>query len=276
MQTLDGRPVLTYWEGTGTGGHGTGIRTIKDTSYRTIAQVNMGNGLKADLHEFALTAAGTALMIAYPTIRRDLSSVGGPADGFMFDCHVQEVSVASGAVLLDWSAADHIGLDESIVRPGDSAKADGSAEKSFDPFHLNSADESGDSLLVSARHTHAQHDARRRSRTLISVFDNHYSQGTTGRSRGLFLAVDEKARTVALLREFVNAGHRGNAEGNLQVLANGHVLVGWATRPTGPTDSAGADIRTRCRASPSCRATAPACRSSSAGTEPPRWPPGGC
>jgi hypothetical protein len=105
VQSFEGQQVLTYWEGVGTGGHGSGMGTIKDTSYRTIANVNTGNGLKADLHEFRLTAAGTALMIAYPTVRRDLAPVGGPADGYIFDCHVQEIEVRSGAVLLDWSAA---------------------------------------------------------------------------------------------------------------------------------------------------------------------------
>jgi hypothetical protein len=264
VQSFEGQQVLTYWEGVGTGGHGSGMGTIKDTSYRTIANVNTGNGLKADLHEFRLTAAGTALMIAYPTVRRDLAPVGGPADGYIFDCHVQEIEVRSGAVLLDWSAVEHIGLDESFLKPSDSDKADGSSpEKAFDPFHLNSVDESDDALLVSARHTHAlylidrrtgavrwrmggrrsdftvgpdavfawQHDARRRSATLISMFDNHYSEGTKGHSRGLFLTVDEQSRSVTLKQEFTNAGHRGNAEGNVQILENGHVLVGWGADP---------------------------------------------
>lgn len=170
----------------------------------------------------------------------------------------------SGAVLLDWSAVEHIGLDESFLKPSDSDKADGSSpEKAFDPFHLNSVDESDDALLVSARHTHAlylidrrtgavrwrmggrrsdftvgpdavfawQHDARRRSATLISMFDNHYSEGTKGHSRGLFLTVDEQSRSVTLKQEFTNAGHRGNAEGNVQILENGHVLVGWGADP---------------------------------------------
>ena len=264
VQSFEGQPVLTYWEGVGTGGHGSGMGTIKDAAYRTIAKVNTGNALEADLHEFLLTAAGTALMIAYPTVRRDLSAVGGPADGYMFDCRVQEIAVRSSEVLLDWSAAEYIGLDESFLQPSDSQKADGSsAEKAFDPFHVNSVDESRDALLVSARHTHAlylvdrrtgalrwrmggrrsdfqvgqdavfawQHDARRRSASLISMFDNHFSEGTTGHSRGLLLAVDERTRRVSLQQEFTNAGHRGNAEGNLQVLDNGHVLVGWGADP---------------------------------------------
>lgn len=264
VQDFEGKPVLTYWTGTGIGGHGEGHGVIMDTSYRTVAQVSTGNGLKADLHEFHLTSAGTALMTSYPTIVRDLSSVGGPVNGFMFDCHVQEVEVRSGKVLLDWSAVDVIGLDESFFKPADNTTADGSsAEKAFDPYHVNSVDDYGSTLLVSARHTHTlylldrttgklvwrlggkrsdfavadnaafawQHDARRRSATEISVFDNHYAQGATGTSRGLFLTINETARTAVLKAEYVNAGHRGNAEGNVQVLANGNVLVGWGADP---------------------------------------------
>ncbi|MCY0904686.1 arylsulfotransferase family protein [Arthrobacter sp. H14-L1] len=265
VQTFEGKPVLTYWTGTGTGGHGMGSGSILDTGYQPVAQVNAGNGLKADLHEFTLTEAGTALLIAYPTVPYDLRPVGGPANGFIYDCHVQEVDVRSGAVLLDWSAVAHIDITETYVQPGDNnASADGTSEaKAFDPFHLNSVDESGDALLVSSRHMHAlylvdrtagtlrwrlggkrsdfkvadnaafawQHDARRRSATSLTVFDNHYSSGSTGISRGLLLNVDESARTVTLQQEFSHAGHRGNAEGNVQLLGNGHYLVGWGADP---------------------------------------------
>ncbi|MEW1821109.1 arylsulfotransferase family protein [Arthrobacter sp. NPDC080031] len=264
VQAFEGQTVLTYWTGIGTGGHGAGKGVVKDVHYRTVAEVNTGNGLQADLHEFTITPAGTALMISYPTIRHDLTSVGGPAQGYMFDCHVQEIGIRSGKVLFDWTASDHIDVTESYVRPSDNPKADGSdATKAFDPFHLNSVDESGDALLVSSRHTHTayligrsdgkirwrlggkrsdfsmtpesvfawQHDVRRRPNGIISMFDNHYNQGTTGTSRGLLLAVDEKARTAVVKQEFSRGGHRGDAEGNVQFLDNGHVLVGWGADP---------------------------------------------
>lgn len=264
VQEFEGKPVLTYWSGTGTGGHGQGSGIILDSSYKSVATVNTGNSMAADLHEFRLTDAGTALMISYPTIKRDLSPVGGPVDGYMYDCHVQEIVVRTGVVLLDWSAVEVIGLDESFLKPATSPTADGStAEKAFDPYHVNSVDEDGSNLLVSARHTHAlylleratgnlvwrlggkrsdfavaddaafawQHDGRRRSATEISVFDNHYDEGSSGTSRGLFLTIDETARTAVLRAEYANAGHRGNAEGNVQVLPNGNILVGWGADP---------------------------------------------
>ncbi|MDQ4501054.1 arylsulfotransferase family protein [Sinomonas sp. ASV322] len=264
VQTYHGESVLTYWSGKGTGGHGEGVGVIKDSSYRTIAQVSAGDGVKADLHEFTLTQRGTALLTAYPTVRRDLSALGGRTDGYMYDCHVQEVDVATGTVLFAWKASDHIPLDESYVRPSDDSSADGStAQKAFDPYHVNAVDPRQDGYLVSFRHTHTiylidktgavvwrlggkrsdfaigdgaafawQHDVRQRAGGVISVFDNHYKDGTTGTSRGLLLAVDEKQRTAAVKLELARGGHRGNAMGNVQFLDNGHYLVGWGSDPS--------------------------------------------
>jgi hypothetical protein len=263
VQTYQGKPVLTYWSGQGIGGHGEGMGIIKDTAYRTIAQVSAGDGLKADLHEFTLTASGTALLTSYPTIQRDLTPVGGSATGFMYDCHVQEVDVATGQLLFDWRASDTIPLDESFLKPSDDATANGtSASAAYDPYHVNSVDARPDGYLVSARHTHTvylvgksgsvqwrlggkqsdfnlpddaafawQHDVRQRGSGVISLFDNHYKDETAGTSRGLLLTVDEKKRTAVVKLELARGGHRGNAMGNVQFLPNGHYFVGWGSDP---------------------------------------------
>jgi len=264
VQTFEGRPVLTFWTGTGIGGHGLGKGVVMDSAYRTIHEVQAGNGIQADLHEFTLTSNGTALLTSYPTIQQDLSALGGPAAGYMYNCHVQEVDVRTGAVLLDWNAQEHIPLTDSYLRPQEDPNSDGStAAKAFDPYHLNSVDADGGTLLISARHTHTlylvdrttgavrwrmggkqsdftlgpdagfawQHDARRQADGSISMFDNHYDAGTTGTSRGLVLNVNETARTATLQRQFNHAGHRGNAMGSVQFLPNGNVLVGWGTDP---------------------------------------------
>jgi hypothetical protein len=263
VQTYRGSPVLTYWSGTSVGGHGEGTGIIRDTSYALVAQVSAADGLKADLHEFTLTQEGTALLTSYPTVRADLSSLGGPAAGFIYDCRVQEVDVATGDLVFDWTASQHIALAESFLRPGDDPAADGrSPDTAFDPFHVNSVDRRPDGYLVSARHTHTaylvdrtgnvvwrlggrrsdfaipaeaafawQHDVRQRPGGVISMFDNHYRDGSTGTSRGLLLAVDESAHTAALTLALEHGGHRGNAMGNVQFLDNGHYLVGWGADP---------------------------------------------
>ena len=54
-QTYQGRPVLTFWEGTGLGGLSTGTDYIYNDHYQQIAAVKAGNGLAADGHEFLIT-----------------------------------------------------------------------------------------------------------------------------------------------------------------------------------------------------------------------------
>jgi hypothetical protein len=118
VQTYRGESVLTWWEGQShTGpGHGEGVDYIYDRSYHLVATVSAGHGYAADTHEFRLTPYGTALITIYSQVKRDLSSVGGPADGSVFDGIIQEIDVATGAVLFEWHSLDHVGLDESHAR----------------------------------------------------------------------------------------------------------------------------------------------------------------
>ena len=66
-QTLDGQPVLTWWQGKVAEGYGKGEAIIADTSYRQTHTVRAVGGLLADLHEFVLTPQGTALITAFRT-----------------------------------------------------------------------------------------------------------------------------------------------------------------------------------------------------------------
>ena len=72
VQSYRGKPVLTWWQGRLIGGEGRGEGVIYDTSYRPVRRVRAGNGLSADRHEFELTPRGTALLLIYDAVRRDL------------------------------------------------------------------------------------------------------------------------------------------------------------------------------------------------------------
>ena len=164
VQRYRGQPVLTWWQGqshTGAG-HGEGVDYIVDRSYRVIATVNAGNGLAADTHEFRLTPEGTALIVVYHAVPYDLSAVGGPAAGSVFDGIVQEIDIATGAVLFEWHSLDHVGLDESH------APVPAAATTTYDYFHINavSVDEDGN-LIVDARNTWAFYKVHRRSGRII-------------------------------------------------------------------------------------------------------------
>lgn len=262
VQTFEGEPVLTYWEGERrAGGHGAGTGVLLGRDYRRVAEVRTGNGVRGDFHEFTLTDRGTALIIAYPQVTADLRPIGGPRAGHVLDNRVQEIDVRTGKVLLDWSALDHIDITET--RAALTKDADGTKGKAFDPVHVNSVQDDGDRLLLSARNTCAlysldrrtgairwrlggrrgdfalgggaafawQHDARRRPDGTITLFDNHIAEAGDGPSRGLVLRVDEERRTADLVREFADGRTYGQYMGNMQMLPGGNVLVGWGSTP---------------------------------------------
>ncbi|MCW4459743.1 arylsulfotransferase family protein [Microbacterium sp. MPKO10] len=264
VQTYKGKPVLTFWEGRVASGNGHGTGRILDTSYTEIAAVHGGHGAIPDLHEFHLTDRDTALVTTYPVARLDLSSVGGPTDGYAFACRVQEIDIATGRVLVDWNILDDIALDESKKRIDDDDDTTGtSPEKAFDPIHVNSIDDDGDRLLISCRHTCAlyainrttgallwrlggtksdvemgegtefswQHDARWRENSRISLFNNAGVKGDGAVSSGLILRLDEEAMTAELDTTLTYGEYEGYAMGNTQLLEDGHAMVGWGSAP---------------------------------------------
>lgn len=264
VQTYRGEPVLTYWTGKSTGGHGAGEGVILDTTYTEVARVSAGGGVDADLHEFNLTDRGTALITVYEAVPGDLRPLGGPKKGYLYDCRVQEVDIATGRVLLDWKGSDHIPVAETYLGLTQDEGHDGTTSgRAFDPYHFNAVDDDGDGLLVSARHTHTvysidrtsgevrwrfggkssdiavpddavfawQHDVRRQPDGSVTLFDNHLYSGTDGHSRGMVFTVDESAGKATVEHEYAYDGHLGTAMGNVQLLAGGNALVGWGTDP---------------------------------------------
>jgi Arylsulfotransferase (ASST) len=115
VQQYEGKPVLTWWEGQIVDGHGRGDDYVYNTAYEPVATVHAGNGLQADLHEFNLTAQGTALISAYEPIHANLSSIGGPSEGLLNDCVVQEIDVRTGLVMFEWHALGHVPLSYSYA-----------------------------------------------------------------------------------------------------------------------------------------------------------------
>jgi len=258
VQSFRGRPVLTWWEGNSHEGpgHGQGYDYVADGSYRVIARVAAGNGLDADSHEFRLTARGTALITIYHTVPYDLSPLGGPADGKVYDAVVQEVDVAGGRVLFEWHSLDHVSLADSY-QP---LPRDPSAP--YDYFHVNAVNPDGHGgLLISARHTWTVYDVDRDSgavrwrlggehsdfalgdgvqfswqhnplpagRDTLRIFDNA-SNGTPvlPASRVIWVRLDQARRTATLVRSLVHpAGLSAPSQGNAQQLGGGRTFVGW-------------------------------------------------
>ncbi len=259
VQQYRGAPVLTWWEGVvDKQGYGAGEGVIVDTAYREVTRVRAGYGHTADLHEFALTPQGTALITCRPQIvPADLSSIGGPGNGTVFESIIQEIDVATGRVVFQWGGLDHVPVADSYKTPGGVC----------DYLHVNSIEVLPDGhLLISARNTWAlykldrrsghviwrlggkssdfaigrgarfawQHDARRPAAGAITVFDNG-SDGpirSQSQSRGLRLAVDETGRSVRLSASYRHPDPLlASSMGSVQTLPQGRVMVGWGAEP---------------------------------------------
>jgi hypothetical protein len=263
VQRYGGRPVLTWWRGRADKGVGDGYYVLMSSAYREIARISAGHGLTGDIHEFLITPQGTALFTVYHRLPRDLTAVGGPRDGSIYEGVVQEVDIATGKVLFEWHSAQHVGLTASFAKPPPPAEGAGSAP--FDYFHVNSIElERDGNLLVSARNTHAiyeisrkdgrvvwrlggrnsdfamgpgtafawQHDARRRPDGTITLFDNGADPKVEERSRILVLRVDTAARRATLVRSYHHPlDLLATSQGNAQFLADGHVFAGWGAQP---------------------------------------------
>ena len=98
VQQLDGKPVLTWWQGyIPPQGFGEGEEIIDNSSYQQVGRVHAGNGYKADLHDFHITPQDTALLTVFNPIDCNLSAVGGPSGGAVTDSVFQEIDLADGA-----------------------------------------------------------------------------------------------------------------------------------------------------------------------------------
>ena len=258
VQELDGRSVITYWEGRFAAGWGYGEWVVLDESYREVRRIRAMSGYRADIHDMRITPEGTALVMAYSAVRYDLRRVGGRRNGVVLGNVIQEIDLASGRLLFEWHSLGSVALAETRDR----------AQRGmpFDYFHINSIDVGPDGdLLISARNTCAvyeidrttgainwrlggersdfrmarsarfcrQHDARWYRAGEISIFDNHIDRVRDGgESRAIKLGIDERRKRARLLRGYKHPGELAAAnKGGARVLPNGNMIVAWGAVP---------------------------------------------
>ncbi len=258
VQHYQGQSVLTYWQGKLVNGIGQGQDLILNHSYELVKTVGAGNGYYADSHEFQITSRGTALITIYNPVHRDLRSVGGPKNGIVVDGIIQEVDIATGKVLWEWHALNHIALTNSYAGPPGAAP--------WDYFHINSIQElPGGKLLISARHTWAvyeidkrtgkllwtlggkrssfkmetgtnfkwQHDARLQPNGTLTVFDDGAGYTTNARqSRGLRIRLNFKKKLAVPVHAYdASPPQLALSRGSMQVLPDNDVFIGWGEAP---------------------------------------------
>ena len=160
MQQLNGKPVLTFWQGTlatppaytnvpaGSSESGSCYYII-DNTYQVIKTVTAQFGFTSDVHEFLITPANTALLLSTRAVPMNLTPYGGPAKGFVQDFAIQEIDLQTDNVVFFWSALQNIPLVDSY-EPASSATSSGNI---WDAYHLNSVGltDSPTDILVSGR-----------------------------------------------------------------------------------------------------------------------------
>ncbi len=269
VQTYEGRPVLTWWQGRIIKvGYGEGEDVLYNSSYRQLATVRAGNGYRADLHEIRLSTAGTAWIDAFDPIHANLASVGGSAHGVLLDSVIEEVDVKTGLVMWEWHALGHIPLGNSLnhvsygeypwdyvhvnsISPEPSSGADEgrsgnvmlSARNTWTLYAVNMRTGGFDWLLGDGGHSsfklgagvrfYWQHDAEWQPGGEISLFNNASTPPKEPRSSGLLLAPDLADHTVTLLKRFASPARTwlASAQGNLLSLPGGDWLLGYGELP---------------------------------------------
>jgi hypothetical protein len=77
-----------------------------------------------------------------------------------------------------------------------------------------------------------QHDSRPMPNGEISIFDNGAQPKVHDESRGLVLALDMEEMTATTVREYLHPDKiSAGSQGNMQLLPNGNVLLGWGSEP---------------------------------------------
>jgi arylsulfotransferase ASST len=189
-------------------------------------------------------------------VKADLSSVGGPRNGSLLDSVVQEINVRTGRLVWAWHALGHIPVSASEV-------GEPQADQPYDYLHINSIQQlPNGNLLISGAHTWAvyeisratghvlwtlggkkssfrmgngtnfynQHDAQLHPGGLFTVFDDGYVPNGESQSRAIELNLDLHSMRASLARVYTHSPPLlAGAQGNMQLLPNGDVLVDWGT-----------------------------------------------
>jgi EmrB/QacA subfamily drug resistance transporter len=266
-QTLDRRPVLTWWEGdvTPTGLINSGEYLVVDNRYRPVARVKGKDGWVITLHSMVIQGH-VAWVTANKNVPANLSRFGGVSSGVFVDSAVQKYDLRTGRLLYTWRASDHIPLSDSHTQPPPNGFP-------WDAYHVNSIDlASGGRVLVSMRNTWAgyliepasgrivwqlggrhssfdlpskakfewQHDIELESNSVVSLFDNHCCEITGAGeylpsktpSRGLALQLDPARQSATTVAEYSHGTtFKSQYMGNVEKLPNGDVFVGWGQVP---------------------------------------------
>jgi hypothetical protein len=264
VQTYDGKPALSWWQGviTNTGATMNGQIYVVDQHYRPIGKPLSGaEGWIITQHE-ALISGHKIWVTAVKPVPMDLTPYGGSSNGAILDAAVQEYDLTTGKLLYNWDAAAHIPLSDSYTPMFGNAP--------WDPYHINSIQLGPGGFVTTMRNTWAaynvstatgdvtwilggkrstykvapnaqfqwEHDVEVHADGLVTVFDDNCCAvlgpaklgKPNGNARALVLKLDSKSHTASLVTQYTR-GFTVGFQGNAQLQPNGNMVVGWGSKP---------------------------------------------
>jgi Arylsulfotransferase (ASST) len=152
VQTYNGKPVLSWWQGTvsGSGATTSGEDVVVDQHYRHVATLKGADGWLISQHEMIISGPN-AWVTAYKNVPMDLSRYGGSANGIVLDSAVQEYELKTGRLMYTWDALNPSGTPNIPLSQSEQKPFPGIP---WDPYHINSIQLTGnETFLVSMRNT---------------------------------------------------------------------------------------------------------------------------
>lgn len=199
-----GEPVLAWWNGTlfpEPVGRGNGVIKIYNNKYEEIHEVTLAGTFlelepgvtypsNIDVHELLITPQGSIVVTANNVTQADLTSVGGPVDGWVVNAMVYEIDIATNEVLFEWSALDHlegVPFTASVYPLGVEGFNGTSQSTAWGWFHINSAEPFEGGYILSSRFLC--------SAIAIDGTEGHVKWRLSGREGGDFNLIGSDTRT---------------------------------------------------------------------------------
>ncbi|KAJ5961316.1 uncharacterized protein N7479_008466 [Penicillium vulpinum] len=156
--TYKGKQVLQAFQGNMDMSHGEGFgqHVLLDQSYQHVVTSTAGKHRVSSLHEFNVIRGETALIEVFYTTPANLSAYGGnSSQQWLGNGIFQENNIATGELIFEWNALEHVDPSESLVTLGSTNDNSGlSPANAWDYFHINSLDKDEEGhYLLSSRHT---------------------------------------------------------------------------------------------------------------------------
>ena len=147
QQSYRGKPVLVFSQGRA---------VVVNEHYRTVATVEAGAPWTFDGHDASIIGNDIWVTVIRQVSGLNLTAYGGPANGSVIDCGLQEYDLRNGQLIRTWDALNHVPLSASEQPVNANGMHGGHGPGAWDAYHLNSVQALADGdLLVSMRNTWA-------------------------------------------------------------------------------------------------------------------------